>query len=84
MSFQVILLLIGAFLTFVVAPIVIIWSVVDHFRHRASDRPGSGGGISHAVGSAMLELDRLLARPSVEHQIETESPVVEPDEDDGE
>jgi len=84
MSFQIVLLLFAAFLTFVVAPIVLLWSVVDHFRHKASDRPGGSGGISNVVGGAMLELDRLLARPSVEHQIETESPIVEPEHDDGE
>ena len=84
MSFQVIVLLIAAFLTFVVGPIVLILMVVDHFRHKASNRPGSGGGISNAVGGAMLELDRILTRPSIEHQIETESPILESESDDGE
>ncbi len=51
---------------------------------KASDRPSGGGGISNVVGGAMLELDRLLTRPSVEHQIETETPIIEREDDDGE
>ena len=83
MSFQVILLLIAAFATFVVAPIALLWTVVDGIRHKSSDRPSGGGGISSAVGGAMLELDRILTRPSIEHQIETETPIVKPEDDDG-
>ena len=83
MSFQVILLLIAAFATFVVAPIALVWTFIDGMKHKASDRPSGGGGISSAVGGAMLELDRILTRPSVEHQIETESPIVKPEDDDG-
>ena len=33
--------------------------------------------------AAMLEADRLLAHPSIEHQIETESPVLVRESDDG-
>jgi hypothetical protein len=84
LSFQVILLLIAAFATFVVAPIALLWTVVDSVRHKSSDRRGGGGGISSAVGGAMLELDRLLTRPSVEHQIETETPILKREDDDGE
>jgi hypothetical protein len=60
-----------------------VWTVVDRMKRKASDRPGGGGGLSNAVGGAMLELDRLLARPSVEHQIEAETPTVKPQDDDG-
>ena len=84
MSIQIILLLIVAFLTFIVVPIVLVLTVVDAIRHKASDRPSGGGGISSMVGAAMLEADRLLARPSIEHQIETENPVLEREGDDGE
>ncbi len=84
MSFHVILLLMVAFATFIIAPIALLLTAIGHFRHKASDRPGGGGGLSNAVGGTMLEFDRLLARPSVEHQIETESPVLEAEEDDGE
>ena len=83
MNLHVTLLLAIAFLTFVVAPIALVWAFIDGMRHKASDRP-SGGGISNVVGGAMLELDRLLTRPSVEHQIETETPVLQREDDDGE
>ena len=84
MSFQIISLLIVAFLTFVVLPIVLVWSFIDGMRRKASDRPSGGGGISSFVGAALKETDRLLARPSIEHQIETENPVDEEETDDGE
>jgi hypothetical protein len=84
MTFQIILLLIAAFATFVVAPIALLWTFIDGMKRKASDRPGGGGGISNAVGGAMLELDRILARPSVEHQIEAQTPIVKREDDDGE
>ena len=84
MDLQVIFLLVVAFLTFVIAPIALVWTFIDGMRRKASDRPSGGGGLSNAIGAAMLEADRLLARPSIEHQIETESPVLEKESDDGE
>lgn len=84
MSFQVILLLAAAFLTFVVGPIVLVWASVDHLRTKASDRPSGGGGVSNFVGAGLQEIDRLLTRPSIEHQIETEHAIPERESDDGE
>jgi hypothetical protein len=84
MSLQILFWLVVAFLTFVVGPIAMIWTFVDGMRRKASDRPSGGGGISSFVGAGLQEVDRLLARPSVEHQIETESPVLEKESDDGE
>ncbi len=84
MSIKIVLLLLAAFLTFVVTPIALVWTFVDGMRRRASDRPSGGGGISNFVGAGLQEVDRLLARPSIEHQIEVETPVVKPQEDDGE
>lgn len=84
MNLNIIVLLIVAFLTFVVAPVALVWTFIDGMRHKASDRPSGGGGISNMIGAAMLEADRLLARPSIEHQIETENPVLEREGDDGE
>jgi len=49
--------------------------LVDHFRHKGSERRGAGGGISAVIGGAMLGLDRLI-RPSIEHTIETEERVL--------
>jgi hypothetical protein len=84
MSLHIFILLTFAFLTFIVAPIALVLTIIDAIRHKASDRPSGGGGISNMVGAAMLEADRLLARPSIEHQIETENPVLEREADDGE
>lgn len=39
-------------------------------------RSSSGAGSIATLGNALQELDRLVARPSVEHQIETENRVV--------
>jgi hypothetical protein len=73
-----------AFVTFIVAPIALVWTFVDGMRRKASDRPAGGGGVSNAIGAAMLELDRIYARPSIEHQIETENHVQDDQSDDGE
>lgn len=84
MDLQLILLMIAALVTFVVGPIFLIWASIDHLRTKASDRPSGGGGISNIVGAALQEADRLLARPSIEHQIETEQAIPERESDDGE
>jgi hypothetical protein len=84
MDLQVILLLALAFLTFIVAPIFLLWSFIDGMKRKASDRPSGGGGISSFVGAGLQEVDRLLARPSIEHQIETETVLQEKESDDGE
>jgi hypothetical protein len=63
-------------------PAALIWCVVDHGRHRASDRPGSGGFTSGIAG-AMQELDRLMARPSAEHTVEAQNPVLKREDDAG-
>lgn len=83
MSFQVLLLLFAAFVTFVVAPIALIWTFIDGMRRKSSDRPSGGGGLSNVVGGAMLELDRLTTRPSVEHVIEAEKPLLKREDDSG-
>jgi hypothetical protein len=81
---QVFVLLASAFLTFIVLPIVLVWTFIDGMRRKASDRPSGGGGISSFVGAGLQEIDRLMARPSIEHQIETENSVHEEEADDGE
>jgi len=43
-----------------------------------------GGTFSSGVAAAMREMDRLAARPSVEHTIEAEKHVVEENQQDGE
>jgi len=74
MTFGLMLTIAAAVLVFVVGPIALVWSFVDGMRHKASNRPRGGGGISNVVGGAMMELDRFI-RPSVEHHIETEQQV---------
>lgn len=71
-----------AVLVLIFVPIVLVWSAIDHFRGRGSDRRGSGG-ISAGIGAAMQELDRIMARPSIEHQIENEQRVLRREDDNG-
>ncbi len=71
-----------AVVVLVVVPIVLVRTMVDHFRGRGSLRSGSGG-ILAGVGAALRELDHLVVRPSVEHQVETEQPVLKQDDSDG-
>jgi hypothetical protein len=84
MSFHTVFLLALAFVVFIVGPVALVWTFIDGMRRKASDRPAGGGGISSAVGAAMLELDRIYARPSIEHQIEAENRVQDDQSDDGE
>ncbi len=70
MPFQTIFWITVAVVALIIVPIVMIASIVAHFRTRGSERKGSGG-ITSGIGAAMQELDRLMARPSVEHQLET-------------
>jgi hypothetical protein len=72
-----------AVLTFIVLPIALVWTFVRGMRTKASDREGGGGGMSNAVTGAMLELDRLFTRPSIEHTIETEHPTLKREDDSG-
>ena len=85
MSLHDYFILLLAFLTFVVLPIGLLWTFIHGMRTKASERKeGGGGGMSNAVAGAMLELDRIFTRPSIEHTIETEKPTLpREDEDDG-
>ncbi len=67
---------------FVLVPIVLVKTMIDYFRGRGSQREGSGG-ISTGIGAAMQELDRLVSRPSAEHKIEIEQPVLKREDDSG-
>ena len=70
-----------AFLTFVLLPTVMLWIIRDHLRGKGSDR--GGGSVTSGVGAAMQEIDRLLTRPSVEHTIEAQTPILKREDDAG-
>lgn len=82
MPFKMMLALAAAVLMFVVAPIWLVCLLAFGKHRQRSDRPGGGGGISNFVGGSMLELDRFV-RPSVEHTIEAEHPVLKREDDKG-
>ncbi len=82
MALQAIFWTVMAVAMLVGVPIMLIWTMVDHFRGRGSERRGSGG-ISAGIGAAMQELDRIMTRPSVEHQIEAEQPILKREDDSG-
>jgi hypothetical protein len=82
MSLQTILLSILAVAMLVGLPIFLVVSFVGFVRGKGSERHG-GGGVSSFVGAGLQEIDRLLAQPSIEHQIETEQQVQKRDDDSG-
>jgi len=77
---QVLLLLLAAAII-IGLPAMIIWSIVDHLRGRGSER--KGGSASAGIGAAMVELDRLMARPSAEHIVEAKNQVLKREDDQG-
>jgi hypothetical protein len=83
MTFQAIFWVILAIATIVFVPAIMIWSFVDYRRGRGSDRRRGGGTISAGIGAAMQELDRIMTRPSIEHQIETEHQTLRREDDAG-
>jgi hypothetical protein len=83
MTFQAVFWIIVAVVGFTVVPIMMIWSMIDHLRGKGSERRGGSGTISAGIGAAMMELDRIMARPSIEHQIETEHPTIIREDDKG-
>jgi hypothetical protein len=66
----------------VFVPILMIRSAVDYCRGRGSERRG-GGTFSAGIGAAMQELDRIITRPSIEHQVETEHQTLKREDDSG-
>ena len=72
-----------AIVALVFVPATMIWSIIDHLRGKGSERRGGSGTISAGIGAAMLELDRLMTRPSVEHQVEAERPILKREDDAG-
>jgi hypothetical protein len=82
MTFSLVFWSIAAVVVLIVLPIAMIRGMVQHFHTRPSERRGSGG-ISAGIGAALHELDRMIARPSVEHQVDTEQRVLKRENDQG-
>jgi hypothetical protein len=81
MTLQQIALLALAAAVFIGVPTIMIGSFIAHLRTRASERPGSGSQTA-GIGAAMQELDRLMARPSAEHIVEAQNPVLRREDDE--
>lgn len=84
MSVHLLFLLALTILTFIVAPIALVVTFIHGMRTKASDRKeGGGGAMSNAVVGAMLELDRLFTRPSIELTLEAEQQTLPREDDSG-
>jgi hypothetical protein len=84
MTLRLIFWSILAVVTLVILPILLIWTMINHLRGRGSERRGTGG-ITAGIAGAMQELDRITTRPSVEHKVEAERPILKREDDsDGE
>lgn len=81
-TLQLIFWLVLAVAFLIGVPVVLVMTMLDYFRGKGSDRQGTGG-ITAGVGAAMQELDRIMSRPSVEHQIEAEHQTLRREDDAG-
>ncbi len=77
---QIFILIAAAVLIFGV-PVAMIWTVVDQLRHPKRERRGGSAG--YVLGPALQELDRLVARPSVEHTVEAQTRTERREDDQG-
>ena len=81
MTLSLLFWLLLAALVFAALPLAMLWSIRDHLRGKGSER--RGGSATAGIGAALQELDRLMARPSVEHTIQAETQVLKRDDDTG-
>ncbi len=81
-TLQTIFWLILAIAVLIGMPVALLWTAVDYFRGKGSDRRGSGG-ITAGIGAAMQELDRIMTRPSIEHKLEAEHQTLRREDDNG-
>jgi len=82
MTLYQIFLLVLAGALFIGLPIAAVWTIVEHIRTPPSQRPPRTG-VTAGFGAALQELDRLVARPSVEHTVEAEKPILKNEDDKG-
>ena len=81
MPIKEILLLLVVIAVLLTVPVGVIWGIVDYVKNgRRRERRGGGGA---GIGSAMMELDRLVARPSVEYVVEAQTQVTRREDDQG-
>jgi hypothetical protein len=66
----------------VILPICMVIGAWQHLRNgsRRESRRRPGGV---TMGSALQELDRIVARPSIEYTIEAETPILKRENDQG-
>ena len=84
MTFEKIFWVAMAVLIVVVLPIWLVLSVWQHLCavNRGDTNKGSKrSGV--AIGNALQELDRLVARPAVEYTVEAERPILKREDDKG-
>lgn len=81
-TLELIFWLVAAAFVLVGVPLTFAWTALDYFRGRGSGRRGTGG-LTAGVAAAMQELDRMLARPSVEHKQESENSVRQREDNSG-
>jgi hypothetical protein len=76
-------LILIAVLTMIVLP---VWTFID-VRKRLQDKNRNSDTAKHRSGAildnAFQELDRLVARPSVEYTVEAETPILKREDDRG-
>jgi hypothetical protein len=82
MTLQQILAVVVGLTVLIGTPVAIIWTIIDHIRNPRAKNRGSGS-MTAGIGAAMQELDRLMARPSAEHTIEAERPILKREDDGG-
>jgi hypothetical protein len=73
-----------AVLVLVVLPIAMIVTAWRNLRSAKKEMPDKQRERTRmAIGNALQELDRLVARPSVEFTVEAERPIVKREDDKG-
>jgi hypothetical protein len=83
MNYQLTIWLIVAVTVFIIMPIWVAFGIWKHgLSWQRNDKDGQRRG-SAGIGNALMELDRLVARPSVEFTVEAERPVLKREDDQG-
>ena len=65
----------------VLLPACLAYSVWDQARSKKRGDRDSGRSAGRCGGNALMELDRLVARPSIEYTVEAETPILQREND---